>query len=121
MRAVFQTQPEVGHVYLGSKRHVLEAIFSDRNEPFWRSAQRMELGRISTEAFASYLHDRFATSERDADAIRIGADADFVIWDPRGETIISADHLHGNADWSPYDGMKLAGSWIIRYFEAKSW
>ncbi len=67
MRAVFQTQPEVGHVYLGSKRHVLEAIFSDRNEPFWRSAKRMELGRISTEAFASYLHDRFATSERDAD------------------------------------------------------
>ena len=39
MRAVFQAQPEVAHVYLGSKRHVLEQIFSDRNEQFWRSAQ----------------------------------------------------------------------------------
>ncbi len=37
MRAVFQAQPEVGHVYLGSRRHVLERIFSDRNEPFWRA------------------------------------------------------------------------------------
>lgn len=30
MRAVFQTQPEVGHIYLGSKRHLLEKIFSDQ-------------------------------------------------------------------------------------------
>jgi AAA+ ATPase superfamily predicted ATPase len=67
MRAVFQTQPEVGHVYLGSKRHVLESIFSDRNEPFWRSAKRVELGRIPAAPFASYLHDRFRATERDAD------------------------------------------------------
>ena len=44
MRAVFQTQPEVSHVYLGSKRHILERIFSDENEPFWRSAKQLELG-----------------------------------------------------------------------------
>ena len=46
MRSVFQTQPEVGHVYLGSKRQILERIFNDRNEPFWRSAKRLELGPI---------------------------------------------------------------------------
>ena len=45
MRAVFQQQPEVGHVYLGSKRHMMRRIFSDENEPFWRSAKQMELGR----------------------------------------------------------------------------
>ena len=55
MRAVFQTQPEVGHVYLGSRRHVLEAIFNDRNEPFWRSARQMELGPIPPELFAPFL------------------------------------------------------------------
>src|SRR5581483_10185880 len=42
MRSVFQTQPDVAHVYLGSKRHVLDRIFNDRNEPFWRSAKRIE-------------------------------------------------------------------------------
>ena len=52
MRAVFQQQPEVAHVYLGSKRHMLRRIFSDENEPFWRSAKQMELGVIEPEKFA---------------------------------------------------------------------
>lgn len=41
--------------------------------------------------------------------IRIGADADFVIWDPNTETEISTKRLHGNADWSPYEGMNVCG------------
>jgi hypothetical protein len=64
MRAVFQTQPEVAHVYLGSKRHLLERIFNDANEPFWRSAKRLELGPIPKEDFAAYLHRRFAETGR---------------------------------------------------------
>jgi hypothetical protein len=67
MRAVFQTQPEVAHVYLGSKRHVLQRIFNDRNEPFWRSARQMEIGRIPREAFAGFVRGRFAATERDID------------------------------------------------------
>jgi hypothetical protein len=62
MRAVFQAQPEVSHVYLGSKRHILERIFNDRNEPFWRSAKQLELGLIAPAKFASFLHARFAES-----------------------------------------------------------
>lgn len=64
MRAVFQTQPEVGHVYLGSKRHVLERIFSDRNEPFWRSAKRSEIGPIAAPKFARFVAKRFDESEK---------------------------------------------------------
>jgi hypothetical protein len=59
MRAVFQQQPEVAHVYLGSRRHVMERIFNDRNEPFWRSAKTIELGPIDPVAFAPFLVDRF--------------------------------------------------------------
>ena len=33
-----------GPLYLGSKRHLMERIFNDQNEPFWRSAKRIELG-----------------------------------------------------------------------------
>jgi hypothetical protein len=62
MRAVFQAQPEVGHVYLGSKRHLLERIFNDRNEPFWRSAKQLEIGPISPAAFAPFLRDRFVAT-----------------------------------------------------------
>jgi ATP:corrinoid adenosyltransferase len=62
MRAVFQTQPEVSHVYLGSKRHILERIFNDKNEPFWRSAKQLELGMIPPVKFGPFLADRFTAS-----------------------------------------------------------
>jgi uncharacterized protein len=64
MRAVFQGQPEVGHVYLGSKRHILDRIFNDENEPFWRSAKRMEIGLIPTEQFASFVKERFDRTDK---------------------------------------------------------
>ena len=67
MRAVFQTQPEVSHVYLGSKRHILERIFSDKNEPFWRSARRMELGTIAPAKFAGFVRERFADTDKGID------------------------------------------------------
>ena len=67
MRSVFQGQPDVAHVYLGSKRHAMQSIFSDRNEPFWRSARHMELGRLPAEALAAHLRGRFAATERDID------------------------------------------------------
>jgi hypothetical protein len=59
MRSVFQRQPEVAHVYLGSRRHMMERIFNDENEPFWRSAKQMELSVIEPELFAAYLAARF--------------------------------------------------------------
>jgi uncharacterized protein len=67
MRSVFQTQPEVAHVYLGSRRHVLEAIFNDRNEPFWRSARQVALERLPHDALVGYLRDRFTATDRGID------------------------------------------------------
>ena len=60
MRAVFQAQPDVSHVYLGSKRHLLERIFKDKNEPFWRSAKQLEIGTIPIVPFADFICDRFS-------------------------------------------------------------
>jgi uncharacterized protein len=69
MRAVFQTQPEVAHIYLGSKRHLLRALFNDENEPFWRSAKQLELGVIRPDLFAPFIAERFrATGKRIDDA-----------------------------------------------------
>ena len=64
MRSVFQRQPEVAHVYLGSKRHMMERIFNDENEPFWRSAKRMELGVIAPPLFREYIAERFEATGR---------------------------------------------------------
>jgi uncharacterized protein len=64
MRAVFQRQPEVAHVYLGSKRHMMRQIFNDENEPFWRSAKQVELGVIAREPFAAYIRRQFERTDR---------------------------------------------------------
>ena len=67
MRSVFETQPDVAHVYLGSKRHMLERIFNDENEPFWRSAKQMELGVIAPPLFRGYIDAQFERTGRRVD------------------------------------------------------
>jgi len=67
MRSVFQEQPEVAHVYLGSKRHMMERIFSDENEPFWRSAKRMELDVIAPPLFRPFIQEQFERTGRTID------------------------------------------------------
>jgi uncharacterized protein len=64
LRAIFQRQPEVSHVYLGSKRHVMQRLFNDENEPLWRSAKPMELERIPLAEFRAFLLERFERSGR---------------------------------------------------------
>jgi uncharacterized protein len=59
MRTVFEQQPDVAHLYLGSKRHLMERIFNDANEPFWRSAKQLELGPIPPPSFADFIERRF--------------------------------------------------------------
>jgi uncharacterized protein len=73
MRSVFQEQPEVAHFYLGSKRHMMRRIFSDANEPFWRSAKQMELGTIDEQPFAEYIERQFTRTGRRIDAEAIAA------------------------------------------------
>jgi hypothetical protein len=73
MRSVFQQQSEIAHVYLGSRRHVMESIFSDRNEPFWRSAKAIELGPIEPADFAPFLVKRFDATGRSISARAVAA------------------------------------------------
>ena len=67
MRAVFQAQPDVSHVYLGSKRSMMSRLFNDVNEPFWRSARQVELGPIAAADFAPFIVSRFRDTGRSID------------------------------------------------------
>jgi hypothetical protein len=64
MRSIFQTQPEVSHIYLGSRRHILDRIFEDRNQAFWRSAKRIEIGLIPVEDFRAFIKERFDATDK---------------------------------------------------------
>ncbi len=73
MRSVFQQQPEVAHLYLGSKRHMMEQIFSNENEPFWRSAKEIELGVIEPQPFGEYIQRQFKRTGKKVTPAAIGA------------------------------------------------
>jgi hypothetical protein len=67
MRSVFQEQPDVSHLYLGSRKHMMRRLFSDEQEPFWRSAKQLELDVIAPELFVGHLRERFAQTGRTID------------------------------------------------------
>ena len=73
MRSVFQTQPDVAHAYLGSRRDMLTRIFNDENEPFWRSARQMTIGPIAAEAFGPFIASQFRRTRRTIDRATIDA------------------------------------------------
>jgi AAA+ ATPase superfamily predicted ATPase len=64
MRAVFQQQPHVSHVYSGSRRDMMQRLFNDGNEPFYRSAKVVELGEIPAELFKRFVRDQFERTDR---------------------------------------------------------
>ncbi|HEY8706159.1 MAG TPA: ATP-binding protein, partial [Gaiellaceae bacterium] len=64
MRAVFQQQPHVSHVYSGSRRDMMQRLFNEKNEPFYRSAKVVELGEIPAELFKRFVRDQFERTDR---------------------------------------------------------
>src|SRR5207244_4500600 len=64
MRAVFQRQSDVAHVFLGSKRHMMARLFTDEHEPMFRMARPVPLGQIPRDEFAAFVADRFAATRR---------------------------------------------------------
>jgi hypothetical protein len=71
-RSIFQHQRGVAHVYLGSKRHLMDRLFNDRNEPFWRSAKQIELGPIGPEHFGPFIRRRLSETDRAIDDETLG-------------------------------------------------
>ncbi len=60
MRAVFQTQGDVAHVFLGSKRHLMQDVFAGQHQPLYKMAKPISLRPIEPDAFASFIRARFS-------------------------------------------------------------
>jgi len=58
MRAVFQVQGDVAHVFLGSKRHLMHDVFTARNQPLYKMAKPVVLRPIAPADFATFIHAR---------------------------------------------------------------
>jgi dihydropyrimidinase len=69
-------------------------------------------GRISINKFADIVSTSpaklFGLYPKKG-TLREGSDADIILIDPEKEAVMSKSILHGNADYSPYEGMKIKG------------
>jgi hypothetical protein len=53
---------EVDHVFLGSKRHLMQRVFTERNQPLHRMVKPMRLGSIEDERFSAFIRERFSST-----------------------------------------------------------
>jgi hypothetical protein len=100
LRSVFQAQPDVCHVYLGSKRHVMRDLFSDANEPFWRSAKQMQIGLIGPDLFAPFIRRRFRATNKELDP----EVCDQLLEVTRGHPYATQELCYSLWEQTPFDG-----------------
>lgn len=59
MRSAFQDSPEVSFLFIGSKKSLMDGLFSDRHRPFYNFGRRIELRRLPYEDLGSFIEERF--------------------------------------------------------------
>lgn len=62
MRAYWQHHTHVSYCLYGSKRHMMEEIFSNDSSPFYNFGQIIRLQRITEEHWSSFIQGQFAAS-----------------------------------------------------------
>jgi len=62
LRSKIQFHREVAYLFAGSKRHLMDRLFSDRSRPFYRSGKTFPLGKIPREEFAAFIAQRFQST-----------------------------------------------------------
>ena len=64
MRSAFQASPDVSFLFMGSKRSLMDGLFTDRRRPFYNFGRRIELGRLPYEPLGEYVEERFEAAGR---------------------------------------------------------
>lgn len=62
MRSIIERQSNVSYIFLGSKSHLIERMFSAKSRPFYNSAQKFKLMRPPADESSSFLIDRFRST-----------------------------------------------------------
>lgn len=62
MRSAFQSSPDVSFLFMGSKRSLMDALFTDRHRPFYNFGRRMEIGRLPFEDLGAFVESRFRSA-----------------------------------------------------------
>jgi len=64
LRGAIQLQSQVTYFYLGSVRNLMDVLFNDPRQPFFKSAASVSVGPIERIAYSAYLGAKFRTGRR---------------------------------------------------------
>ena len=64
LRSAVQQYENVATLFLGSRKHLIERMFSDSRRPLYRSAGHYPLGPIATEHWTPFIAERFDAAEK---------------------------------------------------------
>ena len=59
LRSYIQFLPNVKFIFAGSKKHIMDSIFSDSNRPFYQSTQKIGLKEIPIESYSEFAIKHF--------------------------------------------------------------
>jgi len=67
LRSYMQFLPNVKFIFAGSKKHIMDAIFSSANRPFYQSTQKIGLQPIPIETYRDFAVQIFKKDNRELD------------------------------------------------------
>jgi len=72
MRTHFQMHENVSYIFMGSKRHLMQELFRNKNRPFYRFGKHFPLEKIPEDEFAKFIQTRFEETgfQIDLEAVR---------------------------------------------------
>jgi len=67
LRSVIQWQSEVSYLFLGSRKHIIKEMVTDKSRPFYRSGSEYPLGPIDVKAWIPFIKKRFQGADKQID------------------------------------------------------
>lgn len=67
MRSAIQTHRRITYFFVGSKRHLMNDLFTNPNRPFYRSGKIFPLGKIASDDLKRTIKKRFSKAKVDID------------------------------------------------------
>jgi hypothetical protein len=62
LRTIVQGHRNICYVFMGSRKHLIQDMFSNPNRPFYRSTKHFPLEKINRGEFAKFIGERFAAT-----------------------------------------------------------
>lgn len=63
MRSKIQLQHHANYLFLGSKTHIIQDMFMDKNKPFYNSAITLQISVLPEQETIDFITSRFASSD----------------------------------------------------------